>query len=578
MAAVLVTVAYMLLALQAAQPGPTAQPAPPARTMVVSVVGTNDLHGHVEALPRFGGYLRNLRRVRGKDGGAVVLVDAGDMFQGTLASNLGEGAAVIRAYNALGYSAAAIGNHEFDFGPEGPAATPLSPSDDPRGALKARAAEARFPLLAANLTEAPANLPVAWRNVRPTAVITVGRLKVGIIGVTTTGTPRTTIAINFQGLTVTPLAAAIAAEARRLRKGDAGADLVVVIAHAGGDCRQLTDPSDVTSCDKQGEIFQVARALPTGAVDVIVAGHTHEAVAHRVAGIPVIESYSGGRAFGRVDVTFTLGDGAALRQRPRLLEAKIFAPQTICTDGPAGTGDTCGDQHYEGAPVVADQRVAAVIAPDVKRAAVLRQERLGPTVTAPLTRDRKKESPLGNLFADLMRAATPGADLAITNGGGLRSDIPSGPLTYGQLFEAYPFDNRLFTVNMTGADLRELLAQNLSRGGAIVSISGIRVSARCEGTAIVTSVVRDPGGAPIGPDEHLTIVTSDFLATGGDGLFSESVQGTGHGEGIGIRDAMVALLRARGGVIGGDQPALFDSGHPRISYPGQRPVRCAGAR
>jgi 5'-nucleotidase len=84
-------------------------------TVTISVVATTDLHGGV--LPRgerggialLGGYLRNLRAARLRDGGGVLLVDSGDMFQGTLESNLNEGAAVVRAYNALGYVATTIG-------------------------------------------------------------------------------------------------------------------------------------------------------------------------------------------------------------------------------------------------------------------------------------------------------------------------------------------------------------------------------------------------------------------------------------------------------------------------------------
>src|SRR5262245_25918512 len=95
-------------------------------TLTISVVATTDLHGGVLArgdrggLALLGGYLRNIRAVRTQDGGGVLLVDSGDMFQGTLESNLNEGAAVVGAYNALGYAAAAIGNHEFDYGPVGP--------------------------------------------------------------------------------------------------------------------------------------------------------------------------------------------------------------------------------------------------------------------------------------------------------------------------------------------------------------------------------------------------------------------------------------------------------------------------
>src|SRR5947207_644615 len=126
-------------------PPPVEHTPKPARgSVTISIVGTNDLHGALDRLPILAGYLANLRAVRAADGGAVVLVDAGDMFQGTLESNLNEGAAVIEAYNALHYDAVTLGNHEFDFGPEGPDATVKAEDDDPRGAIKARAAEAKF--------------------------------------------------------------------------------------------------------------------------------------------------------------------------------------------------------------------------------------------------------------------------------------------------------------------------------------------------------------------------------------------------------------------------------------------------
>src|SRR5690606_18472831 len=126
------------------------QAPPPPDLATISIVGTNDLHGHIGALPLLGGHLANLRRARAHDG-AVLLIDGGDMFQGTLESNLEEGASVVRAYEALGYDAVTIGNHEFDYGPIGPRATPRAGTDDPRGALRARMAEADYPFLSANL-------------------------------------------------------------------------------------------------------------------------------------------------------------------------------------------------------------------------------------------------------------------------------------------------------------------------------------------------------------------------------------------------------------------------------------------
>src|ERR1051325_5142918 len=108
---------------------------PPTKPVTLSIMGTNDLHGALERLPLLAGYLANVRAARAADGGGVVLVDGGDLFQGTLESNLGEGVDVVRAYNQIGYTASTVGNHEFDYGPVGPAVTAKN-GEDPRGALE----------------------------------------------------------------------------------------------------------------------------------------------------------------------------------------------------------------------------------------------------------------------------------------------------------------------------------------------------------------------------------------------------------------------------------------------------------
>jgi len=547
-----------------ASPSGTPPPAAPAR-LTISLVGTNDLHGRVEALPPFGGYLANLRRARARDGGAVLLVDAGDLFQGTLPSNLTEGAAVVRAYNALGYAAAALGNHEFDFGPVGPEVTARTPGerpgDDPRGALRARAAEASFPFLDANLVDTATGAPPAWKNVVPDVLLEVAGVKVGIVGVATASTPRTTLAANFAGLAVKPLAPTIAAAVAELHRK--GATVVVAAAHAGGVCKRFDAPEHFDACEADGEIFQVARALAANGavVDAIVAGHTHEGVAHRVSGIPIVEAFANGHDFSRIDLTIDRASG-------RAMDARIFPPQRICAP------QRCASEIYEGAPVVPDAAVEAAIAPALDAARAQREQKLGVTVAAPIKREQKVESPLGNLFADLMRAARPGADVALTNGGGLRADLPAGPLTYGQLFEAAPFDNRFATIPITGAELTAAIARNLGRDNGIVSLSGLRAVARCEhGTLTVTLHRND--GRPITPPTRLTLVTSDFLATGGDGLFlDETKERARLDDGPPIREAMAGLLRARKEPLAPEDPALFDPAHPRIVYPGARPVTC----
>ena len=352
-----------------------------------------------------------------------MLVDAGDMFQGTLESNLTEGAAVVRAYNALEYDAAAVGNHEFDFGPVGPRPRRARAGDDPRGALKARAAEAHFPFLAANLVDDATGAPPAWPNFGGTHIADVGDVKVGIIGLANAGTAFITLPANFAGLRALPLAPSVITAAKDLRRR--GAAIVIVVAHVGGSCKRLGHPDDLSSCEGDSEIFQLARALPKGTIDAIVAGHTHAGIAQRVAGIPIIEAYEKGAAFGRIDFDLS----TASKPSPRILGSTIFAPRSIVRASPPF-------DRYEGADVLVDPAVKSAIEPALAAAREAARDEAGRHHRQPLAPAYAAESALGNLFADLMRAARPKADVALITGGSLRAELPAGPLTYGELHEA----------------------------------------------------------------------------------------------------------------------------------------------
>jgi len=174
--------------------------------VIISIMGTSDVHG--ELLPQpgrgglttFSGYVNALRAARAGDSGGMLLIDAGDMWQGTLESNTTEGMVMVEAFNAIGYAAAAIGNHEFDFGPAGSLSTPGSDADDARGALKQRATEANFPLLAANLFDVATDQPVTWDNVQPSVIVEVAGVKVGIIGIMASDALLATISANVKGL------------------------------------------------------------------------------------------------------------------------------------------------------------------------------------------------------------------------------------------------------------------------------------------------------------------------------------------------------------------------------------------
>lgn len=538
--------------------------APAAGRVVVSLVGTSDLHGRVAMLPWLAGHVANLRRARAHDG-AVLLVDAGDLFQGTIESNLHEGAAVVQAYNAMGYAAAAVGNHEFDYGPEGEAVFARAPGDDPRGALRARMREARFPWLTANIVDAATREVPAWENLRASALVDAGGVRVGLIGVSTELTPSTTLAVNFRGLAMRPLAESIRARAAALRAD--GAVAVVVLAHAGGACRRFDDPADLGSCESGEEIFEVARALPAGTVDAIVAGHTHQAIAHLVNGTPVIESYANGRAFGRVDLVVDRG-------ARRVVDRRVFPPHGVCGAPQRADPDpeACVTVPYEGAPVVADAEVAALLAPALAEARVLRERPVGVTVTAPVRNAWRDESALNNLVADLLRASAA-ADVALMNAGGVRADLAPGPLDYGHLYAVLPFDNRLVTVRMRGGALREVLADNARGDGGTLAVSGVRVAATCEGRSLRVQVTRDDG-RPVGDDEVLTVATNDYLA--GAALARAALEALSPDAIVAsplLRDAVATRLAAMG-TLRGDDPRWLDRTHPRMAWPGERPVRC----
>ena len=517
--------------------------------VTLSIVGTTDLHGRVfpsdgrGGLALLGGYLRNLRAARALDGGAVLLLDAGDTFQGGIESNLSEGWLVVDAYNALGYHALAIGNHEFEYGALDTVAGDGAPLDM-RGALKAAAARARFPFLAANLIDEATGRPVAWPNVAPSTIVNVAGVRVGIVGVMTYDGLTQTLAANVQGLATAPLAPTVETEARRLRRR--GADVVVVLAHAGGGCERFDDPADLSSCDNEAEIFRLARQLPRGLVDAIVAGHSHAAVAHEVAGIPIVQAYSRGAAFARLDLTVERGAG--------VMSARLFEPQALCDA--VGVDGTCvaggaPPAHYEAAPVEPDAAVVAAMRPALERVHRWREASLGIVLETPLARNRDGlESPLGNLFADALLAAVPGADVAIGLGarrGGLRADLPAGALTRGALYDVFPFDNRVVTLALTGAQLQLVLAREVAlRRRGIPSVSGVRVRVTCEGERPAVEIMRS-SGAIIDSAETLIVATTDFFARrvrfGSGGTTPQTALPSAPL----VRDAAAGWLTARGG-------------------------------
>ena len=534
----------------------------------LTLVGTNDLHGWVmtqtEKFPsgdlRFGGaavlasYLQVLRE---ENPAGVLLLDAGDLFQGTLMSNLTEGSAVIDAFNLLGYDAASIGNHEFDYGPVGPVSAATQPSMDPFGALKARINQAKFPLLSTNIYESATGLRPEWLKGDGSIIVERAGLKVGIFGLTTPQTPSVTLPINVASLRFGSLAPEAMTASRRLR--ERGADLVIAVVHAGGKCGEVDDPKNTRSCDlDQGEVFEMMKALPEGTLDAVVAGHTHAQIGHFVNGTPVIESWALGRYFGIVDLFVDPQTRKVLPEKTHI-ESGISLCETVdeatgSCDARKLTANAAGVKvvpaRFHGRTISANTEVAAALAPAFEQVAALQTRALGITVPQPLGRHYEDESALGSMLADAMRAMCK-ADIALLNPGGLRADLRSGPLTYGQLYEVLPFDNQVATLDLSGEQLRHLLTAAFGGRKGVFQFSGLEVKlGRCPSPDRLKGFSL-PGGKAIDPQARYRVVMPDFRARGGDGLgpvlatFEPERVDLGDTRATNLRDELVTFFKDR---------------------------------
>lgn len=547
------------------------QPAPAARQFTLSILSTTDLHGHLETLPRIAGFISNVRKARAADGGAVLVLDGGDMFQGELASNLNEGAAVVAAYNQIAYDAVTVGNHEFDFGPVGPAVIPKK-GQNPRGALQARAAEANYPFLAANTLDKATGVPFSAPNIKPAVIVDVNGVKVGLIGVLTLEATQSILVPVFDGLKLGAIDEAIRRQALLLRDNAQavkaqGATIVIAVAHAGGNCSRFDNPDDLASCDHNAEIFEVARKLEPGLIDAIVGGHTHQKVAHRVNGIPIIQAGKNGETLARLDLAVDIASG-------KVLNSTLQAPVEICKRS-AGAS-SCENTTYEGQTIINDVQVASIVEAAFQVSNTRRNELIGVELLTPIERARGKnsESALANLVADLMRKARP-VDIAITHAGGLRADLPAGPLKYGALYETYPRDSTFAIATLSGRQLKAAIANNLSGPtGLLFSISGARVKAECSGDALAITIW-DKQGKPIEDATKVVVATNTLLALGSEGTFG-NINWMVEDEPP-IREEIIQLLRSQGGSITASDTALYDVKNPRIAISSALPVKCSSA-
>jgi 2',3'-cyclic-nucleotide 2'-phosphodiesterase (5'-nucleotidase family) len=396
-----------------------------------------------------------------------VRLDAGDQMQGTALSNATYGRGTIDAMNALGMDAAAIGNHEFDWSVD---------------TLKARMREAKYPFLSANITNTAGTARPDWAT--PWTLITKNGVRIAVIGLTTTQTPTATASRNVQGLAFGDGAQAVK---RYLPAARAAADYVIVVAHAGAICDSSTGGGNAAAC--HGEILDVARQLDSGSVDLIVAGHSHVRVNTVVNGIPVVESQSSGRSIGIVDFVRAAGK--------REVRVELVTPYADQVKPDVALTEALGRQQ---------QAVRNLT------------ERVVGRLKFPFKREGD-EYGLGRLIADAQRSAGR-ADVAIMNNGGIRADLPAGTITWGNVYQVQPFQNRLQRLTVKGSALEEAL-EHCVAGERVPDchIAGVEVwyDARKEAGKRVNRI-RLESGKGIEKDRSYTLVVSDFMATGGSGF------------------------------------------------------------
>ena len=450
----------------------------------LTILHMNDFHSRHEAVDGralscgreradcFGGSARlatavGMQRAAAEaDGRSVLLLDAGDQFQGSLFFTAHHGMAELAVMHALGTDAMAVGNHEFDQGP---------------GALGAFAAAARFPVLSANLDAAAE--PLLADRLQRFAVLERAGLRVGVVGLTT----EQTAVSSSPGPHVRFLdpAAALADAAADARAKGAG--LVIALSHLGIVADAL---------------------LGASGVSVVIGGHSHTLLSNveagalgpyplHGAGALVVQAGAYGRYLGRLDLDLA-ADGAVLAHG--------------------------GECRHIGLDLPEDAAVAAIVARFGSVLQAVRQRRVAELPeTLDVTGCRLGPCRLGEVVAQALLEAARGADLAVMNAGGLRTALHAGPLTLGDVLEALPFGNTLATLTLTGADLRAALEQGLLPGrGSFPQLAGARMewnAARPQGDRITRLEVRaaDGGWSPVKPGQHYLVATNNFLRGGGDG-------------------------------------------------------------
>ncbi len=444
----------------------------------LSVMHTNDSHANVEKYPRLTTAVNTVRETKPN----ALLLDAGDVFSGTLYFNKYLGLADMEFMNALGYDAMTLGNHEFDKD-----STVLS------NFIKAM----EFPIVSANVNvkndeilspffadEISAS-PVGGK-IYPAIIKEVEGEKVGIFGLTTEDTvflSSPSEDIVFEKAVDKANATVAALEAQGVNK-------IVLISHSG---------------------FNVEKALAEAVdgIDLLVGGHSHTKLEKPVLvekdePTVIVQANEYLNYLGVVDVTFN-EDGVVTDFAGELLDTKTFEEDAT-----------------------AAARVKELAAPieELKKTVIGQSEVVLDGARANV---RTKETNLGNMIADGMLAKAnefEPTDIAIQNGGGIRASIDQGEVTLGEVHTVLPFQNLLVTMQLTGEEIWQALEHGVSGvetgEGRFLQVAGLQFkydAYKQVGQRVwEVNVKTEDGFAPIELDKTYNVATNAFTANGGDGF------------------------------------------------------------
>jgi 2',3'-cyclic-nucleotide 2'-phosphodiesterase (5'-nucleotidase family) len=465
----------------------------------VDIVSFNDFHGSLKEDGKNVGAAKLAGEVAKykKSNPDTIILSAGDNYQGSAMSNLTYGAPVSEMMKAMGVSLSAVGNHEFDWGVD---------------YISQWAQDGNFDFLASNIYSKTTGKPVTWA--KPYKVITQDGLKIGFIGIATPETATKTKPENVNNLKFVEPAVAANEWAAKLKSGElpeGKVDVVIALTHLGSF-------QDKTTKVVTGEGADLANAVKN--VDAIITAHTHQTVNGIVNNIPVVQAYYNGRALANLSLMKDV-DGKFIGVNQAVVEI------------------------YKKTDLVEDPTVKAIYDKYNKDLAPILDEVVGST-DKELTHDKAQPgvSTLGQWVAESM-SAKAGTQIGITNGGGVRiSSLPQGDITMGKMYELMPFDNTLVKMELKGSGMKRVLENGIGNTSiGWVQFTGVKayydINAEL-GNRITAMFLMD--GTKVDMDTYYTVVTNDFMATGGDGYnFSgaKNVVDTG----LPIREAMVEQLK-----------------------------------